>query len=75
MAMGRFGGMNIWFARIGIGALLGFVTSLLAGFLPSITGFLPGILGQLLGWAILGWIVTILVGIMLSAFGARKRGQ
>ena len=75
MAMGRFGGMNIWFARIGIGALLGFVTSLLATFLPSITGFLPGLLGQILGWAILGWVVTILVGIMLAAFGTRTRGK
>ncbi len=72
MAFGRMGGMNRYLAYIAVGFLIGMVTSLTSGFIAPLTAFLPGILGQIVGWGVLGAIITFLVSIVLKAFGARK---
>ena len=72
MAFGRMGGMNKYLAYIAVGFLIGMVTTLISGLIASFTGFLPGILGQIVGWGILGAVITFLVAIVMKAFGARK---
>ena len=72
MAFGRMGGMNKYLAYIAVGFLIGMVTTLISGLIASFTGFLPGILGQIVGWGVLGAVITFLVSIVLKAFGARK---
>ncbi len=72
MAFGRFGGMNKYFAYIAVGALLGLLIQTLTVLTASFLGFLPGIIGQVAGWLIVGWVVTLVTSIVLKAFGARK---
>ena len=72
MAFGRMGGFNKYLAYIAVGFLVGMVTTLVSGLIASFTGFLPGILGQIVGWGVLGAVITFLVSIVLKAFGARK---
>ena len=72
MALGRMGGMNKWFAYIAVGFLTGILSTTLGGLVGSITGFLPGILGSIAGWAIQGFVLVLVIGIILKAFGARK---
>ena len=72
MAMGRFGGMNKWLAYIAVGFLTGILASTTGGIIGSVTGFLPGILGSIVGWALQGFMLVLVIGIILKAFGARK---
>lgn len=68
----RMGGFGKWLAYIAVGFIIGPLISLVSSLTGSVTGFLPGILGQAVGWALLGWIFVLIVGIILRLFGGRK---
>lgn len=72
IAFGRTGSFNRYLAYVAVGFLIGMITNLVSGLIASFTGFLPGILGQIVGWGILGAVITFLVSIVMKAFGARK---
>lgn len=69
----RMGGFSKWLAYIAVGFLVGPLISLVSSLTGSVTGFLPGILGSVVGWALLGWIFILVVGLILKLFGARGK--
>ena len=66
---GRLGGSGRVFAYLAVGATTGIVSSTLGGFISGFTGGL-GFIGTLISWAVNGFVIVLLVGIILKSFKA-----